>query len=243
MLKITVEDQVLQDGLRHLAERDIRWAAKDALDATAQDVLKHVQDRMDEVFDRPTRSTKTAFRVINAHTSTLEAQVLEKDGKTGTAHRHYLKVQEFGGQRGQTGLEGLLSSRLAYDGHIQAAVPAGGAKLDAYGNWSTGERNQALSAVQAQRDQTANTTERSRRRNRKRAGFFVPREGSKLSPGIWKRNPDGSIQKILHFTTIAPVYDQRLGLFDGAAEVYADRLPFHLKRTLAKKVSRRRSGA
>ncbi|RJL13700.1 hypothetical protein C9E82_13305 [Paracoccus siganidrum] len=240
MLKITVEDQALQDSLRHLAERDIRVAATWALNDTASDVLQHVQDRMDEVFDRPTRFAKNAFTVRGARPTKLEAEVIERPS---VGRRHFLKVQEFGGQRGQTGLEGLLSARLAYDGHIQAAVPAAGAKLDAYGNWSSGERNQALSAVQAQRDRTANTTDRSRRRNRKRAGFFVPREGSKLSPGIWKRNPDGSIQKILHFTTVAPVYEERLGFFDGAAEVYADRLPFHLKRTLAKMVSRRASGA
>lgn len=240
MLKITVDDADLQEGLRVLAERDIRVAATWALNDTAADVLQHVQDRMDEVFDRPTRFTKNAFTVRGARPTRLEAEVIERPT---VGKRHYLKVQEFGGARGQTGLEGLLSSRLAYDGHIQSVTPASGAKLDAYGNWSGGERNQALSAVQAQRDSTANTTAASRKRHRKRAGFFVPREGSKLSPGIWKRNPDGSIQKILHFSTVAPVYEERLGFFDGAAEVYADRLPFHLKRTLAKMVSRRSAGA
>lgn len=239
MISITVEDRQLRAAMRGLAEKDIRWAAKWALDDTAADVLLHVQDRMDEVFDRPTRFTKNAFMVRKAHTRDLEAQVVERPS---VGKRHYLKVQEFGGRRGQTGLEGLLSARLAYDGHIQAAVPASGAKLDAYGNWSTGERNQALSAVQSQRDQTSNTTARSRGRNRKRAGFFVPREGSKLSPGIWRRNPDGSIQKVLNFTMTPPVYEERLGFFDGAAEVYAARLSVHLKRTFAKMASRRGSG-
>ena len=123
-----------------------------------------------------------------------------------------------------------------HDGIITAATPASGAKLDAYGNWSSGQRNQALSAVQAQRDKSSNTTatSRNRKRKRKRAGFFVPRANSKLSPGIWKRDPDGSISKVLHFTRGMPVYDERLGFFDGAAEVYQARLPEHLARTIAK---------
>ncbi|RJE84021.1 hypothetical protein [Paracoccus onubensis] len=240
MLKIAIEDRQLRKNMRQLAERDVRWAAKFALDDTAVDVLTHVQDRMGEVFDRPTRFTKNAFMVKKAHTRDLEAQVTERPS---VGRRHYLKAQEFGGQRRQTGLESLLDARLGYDGIISAVTPAGGAKLNAYGNWSTGERNQALSAVQAQRDATANTTKRSRRRNRKRAGFFVPRAGSKLSPGIWKRNADGSIQKVMHFTRAIPVYDERLGFFDGAEQVWRDRLPLHLRRTIGRAVDRMHSRA
>jgi len=66
----------------------------------------------------------------------------------------------------------------------------------------------------------------------------VPREGSRLSPGIWKRNPDGSIQKVLHFTSAAPVYQRRLGFFDGAEEVWRRNLPLHLRRTIDRMVAR-----
>lgn len=235
MLEISVDDRQLRANMRNLSEREAGWAGKFALDDTAADVLTHVQNRMDEVFDRPTRFTKNAFMVKKAHTRTLEAQVLERPS---VGKRHYLKAQEFGGRRGQTGLEGLLTYRLAYDGIITAATPASGARLNAYGNWDTGERNQALSAVQAQRDKTTNTTAASRKRRRRRAGFFVPRQGSRLSPGIWKRNADGSIQKVLHFTRAMPVYDERLGFFDGAEQIWRDRLPEHLRRTLARAVSR-----
>lgn len=236
MLKLEVDDRELQASFKQLADRDIRIAATWALNDTAKDVLTHVQDRMDRVFDRPTRFTKNAFTVIGARPRDLEAQVIERPS---VGKRHYLKAQEFGGQRGRTGLESLLDARLSYAGIITAVVPAGRAKLDAYGNWSTGERNRALSAVQSQRDRTTNTTAKSSKRNRKRAGFFVPREGSKLSPGIWKRASDGTISKVLHFTSAMPVYTERLGFFDGAEEVYADRLPHHLRRTIAKMVARR----
>ncbi|WP_245894573.1 hypothetical protein [Paracoccus indicus] len=235
MLKLAINDADLQRNLRQLADKDARQAAAWALNDTAADVLTHVQNRMDAVFDRPTRFTKNAFMVWRAKPNSLEASVMERPS---VGRRHYLKMQELGGARGQTGLEALLSSRLAYDGIIQSAIPAEGAKLNAYGNWQTGERNQALSAVQAQRDDRTNTTATARKRHRKRAGFFVPKSGSGLSPGIWKRAPDGTISKVLHFSAVAPVYSERLGFQDGAAEVYRARLPEHLTRTFARMVQR-----
>ncbi|MFN3275457.1 MAG: hypothetical protein ACK41U_12355 [Paracoccus sp. (in: a-proteobacteria)] len=235
MLRISIDDADLQRNLRQLADKDARVAASWALNDTAADVLKHVQERMDDVFDRPTRFTKNALMVWRAKPNNLEAQVIERPS---VGRRHYLKVQEIGGQRGKTGLERLLGSRLAFDGIIQSAIPGKGARLDAYGNWSNGERNQALSAVRAQRDGATNTTAASSRRNRRRAGFFVPKPGSRLSPGIWKRAPDGSISKVLHFSAVAPVYDQRLGFQDGAEEVCRARLPEHLARTFERMVAR-----
>ena len=235
MLSITVHDRDLQAHLSRLSDRQIRIAASWALNDTARDVLAHVQSQMDEVFDRPTPFTKNAFTVRGATPNKLAAEVTERPS---VGRRHYLKVQEGGGQRGRTGLEGLLDARLAYDGIITAVTPAAGAKLDAYGNWSRGERNQALSAVQAQRDTTANTTKASRRRNRKRAGFFVPKAESRLSPGIWKREPDGTISKILHFTKAMPVYQPRLGFLEGAEQIWRQRLPDHLRRTIEKMAAR-----
>ncbi|MBD9528390.1 hypothetical protein IB235_16355 [Paracoccus sp. PAR01] len=235
MLKIAIDDRALQESLRTLSDRKIRIASSWALNDTAKDVLTHVQDRMAEVFDRPTRFTLNAFTIRGARPDNLEAEVKERPS---VGRRHFLKVQEHGGARSRTGLEGLLDARLAYDGIITAVTPASEARLDAYGNWSTAERNQALSAVQAQRDKTTNTTSASRRRNRKRAGFFVPSAESQLSAGIWKRASDGTISKVLHFTRAMPVYGQRLGFFDGAADVYQARLPDHLRRTIEKMAAR-----
>lgn len=235
MLKVWADDTGLMRNLHQLADKDIRRAASWALNDAADDVLKDVQSRMDQVFDRPTRFTKNAFMVRKAGPNRLEAVVTERPS---VGRRHYLKTQELGGQRGQTGLEALLSSRLSYAGIIQSVMPAGGARLDAHGNWSNAERNQALSAVQSQRDATTNTTADARKRKRKRAGFFVPREGSALSPGIWKRSADGTISKVLHFSAVAPAYTKRLGFFDGAQEVWERNFPHHLRRTIGRMVER-----
>lgn len=235
MLKISIDDDQLQRNLRQLGDKDARQAVVWALNDTADDVLKHVQARMGEVFDRPTRFTRNAFMVWRAKPNSLEAEVMERPS---VGRRHYLKAQELGGARGQTGLETLLSSRLAYDGTIQSVIPAGGAKLDAYGNWSNTERKQAVAAVQAQRADAASAAPDTRKRKRKRAGFFVPKAGSGLSPGIWKRATDGAISKVAHFSAVAPVYTQRLGFQDGAEEVYRARLPAHLIRTFDRMAAR-----
>lgn len=238
-LTLKLDADAFLSGAERLGERDVRQAGAWALTDTAQDVLEHIQDQMDQVFDRPTRFTKNALMVWRATPRTLEASVVERPS---VGRRHFLKVQETGGTRPQTALEKLLDDRLAYAGDLRAAVPAAGAKTNAFGNWQVGERNRALSAVQAQRDGTANTTAASRKRNRKRAGFFVPRKGSKLSPGIWRRDRDGGIEKVLHFTALAPHYEARLGFLDGAETVRADRLPVHLDRILTRMAAKAAGG-
>lgn len=233
MLTIRIDNEALQRNLRQLGGRDAKQAAVWALNDTAADVLKHVHDRMDQVFDRPTRCTKSAFMLWRAKPATLEAEVMERPS---VGRRHYLKAQELGGERGQTGLERRMASRLSATGQMQAAVPASGARLDAYGNWASAERKQAVDVVTSAAP--APTAAPTGRRQRKRAGLFISKPGSNLSPGIWKRAPDGTISKVMHFTSVAPVYSERLGFEEGAAEVYAARLPDHLARTFERMVRR-----
>lgn len=42
-----------------------------------------------------------------------------------------------------------------------------------------------------------------------RAQYFVPRPGSKLSPGIWERRGKRTLRKVMHFTTAVPTYTPR----------------------------------
>lgn len=222
---------------RKLDAAQVPMATVWALNDTAQDILTHVQDRMDVVFDRPTRFTKNALMVWRATKARPQAEVKERPS---VGKRHFLKVQEGGGPRPMTGLEKMLTSTLAWGGQLSAVVPAAGAKLNAYGNWSPGERNQAVSAIKGFREvgYTANATAASTRRNKgKRAAFFVPRESSKLSAGIWKRTGSGKrekISKVAHFIDTAPQYQERLGFYDGAEEIFAERFPQRFAEAFAK---------
>lgn len=232
MLKLDIDVDDLARGLNAVERKQLPIATVWGLNDTAKDVLDHMQDRMTVVFDRPTRFAKNAFMVWRANKATMTAEVKER---LSVEDRHFLKVQERGGARGKTGLERLIDSRLPYDGQILAVVPAAGAKLNAYGNWSPGEQKKVLSAVQSQRDVSTNSTAASKARNKTRVGYFVPRAGSKLSPGVWKRSgKKGSLSKILHFTTAMPTYDKRLGFYDGAEDVFAARFPVNFARAFQK---------
>lgn len=236
-LRITAASmRQFRSDIARLSGRDARLAATFALNDTAADVLAHVRKQTAEKFDRPTPFALNAFTIRGARPNRLVAVVAERPS---VGRKHFLKVQEAGGARPRTGTEHALQTRLNYSGIIDYVASASGARLDAYGNWSSGERNQALSAVQAQRDEKQNTTAASRKRNKRRAGYFVPRTNSKLTPGIWRRDLDGSVTKVLHFLSSAPRYQAVFGFYDGVEEVYLDRLPVHLTRTLSKMIARR----
>lgn len=231
-LTIQIDDRAFLRQLTNLEIVQLPFAGAMALNDTAYDALKHIQQRMDVVFDRPTRFTKNALFVWRANKNNLEAQVKERPSM---GPRHFLKVQEAGGARPQTGLEKLMASRLAYAGILAAVVPASGAKLDGYGNWSPGERNVVLSSLGAQRDVRSNTTAASKKRKPNRAKYFVPTSG--LAPGVYKRDGSAAPVKVLSFLTSLPSYTKRLGFYEGTAEIWEARLPIHLRRRLDEAVA------
>ena len=230
MVNFSMDVATLLRGLNDLDNRQLPQIKVWALNWTADDALKAVQDRMKVVFDRPTRFTLNAFQVWRATKSTLEAAVQERPS---VGRRHYLKIQERGGPRPQTALERLMADRVATAGIIQAVIPVqgrfGGAKLDAHGNWSPGERNRALSQLGAQRDVRANETARSRARNPGRARYFVPKHG--LAPGIYRRDKPGDVPvRVAAFTQAAPTYEKQLG-FEGEVErVYREKIGQNVRR-------------
>lgn len=238
-IDFAITPQSLRDFQRavdRLVERDAKIASTWALNDTAPKVVSHLQERMRLVFDRPTPFALNAFRIRGARPTDLTITVMERPSAD---RRHFLKVEEAGGARPQTGTERALQYNLKYGGAVSFGVPASGAKLNQYGNWQAGERNQAMSGVQARHDPKMNTTKESRKRYRKRAGYFVPREGSKLSKGIWKRDGGGDITKVMHFLDRAPRYTPLLGFYDGVEKVYRDELPKQIRRAFEKMIARR----
>lgn len=190
-----------------------------ALNDMAFTVLGANKDLMARVFDRPTPYTLRAFRVKKATREDLSAMVLRKDM---AARRHYLEVQSAGGRRPQTGLERLMRSRLKYSGLIQSVLPTKNFRTNRYGNMAQGRVQQMLASVKAQGDHHQNATARSKARARgKRAEYFVPREESRLSPGVYERR-GRRIRKMLAFSQSAPRYPDRFPMEDHAEEVARD---------------------
>lgn len=206
-------DRLVQQ-LDSVQARQIPYALSRALNDTAQDVVEAERQHMGSVFDRPTRWTLNAFRVERSSKSNLVATV---ERKSAVGRRFYLEVQAEGGARPQTGLERAMGYRLKYAGQIVAVTPAAGMRLTAAGNMSPAMVSRVMSAVQVQLDQHQNTTAASRKRNKTRAQYFVPRPGSKLSPGIWERRGKRTLRKVMHFTTAVPQYAPRFR-FDEVAD-------------------------
>lgn len=218
-------------ALREVTSSQLPFAMSRAMNDTAYDGLAAMQDEERAVFDRPTPWALNAFMVWRADKRTLQASIRERPS---VGRRHFLKVQNTGGARPQTGLEGLLSAKVAITGPFAAAVPTGAARRDAYGNWSAGERNQVLSGIKAQRDVRSNSTAASSKRSRAkgRAQYFVPRPGAGLSPGIYRREGRKAV-KIVNFTASMPSYSRRINFemtaLDRAGQVFAN----HFRRRMA----------
>jgi len=227
LLTITSNAVSFTKALEAVIAKQVPFATALALNDTATDVHADLVKRMSEVFDRPTPFTMGAFMIYRATKAALVSSV---ETKPQLGSRHYLRVEETGGPRRQTGFERLMGDRVAYAGVLQTILPADGAKLDAYGNWSKGERNQVQSAINAQRDPYSNMTKASFKRHGKRSRYFVPRHG--LTPGVYRRDRNGTLNIILAFSAVVPTYTPRLGFEENGHRVAATRFPRHFRKRL-----------
>jgi len=204
------------------AGRQLPFALAGALTSLAHEVRSAERKHMNEVFDRPTPYTLNAFRVMPARKDSLVAEVSHKDIRS---RNRYLEVEEAGGPRPMTGTERLISQRWA--GPMFAMIPTPAAQIDRYGNLRPSQRNRILSVLKVQRDSLSNETERSRKRAKRRVGYFVPRpsrsgEGG-LTPGVYERRGLG-IELVLLFLTKGPaVYRPRFRFFEVAQATAAAR--------------------
>lgn len=235
MLEVGVRMDAPVRRLSNIETRQLPFALSQALNDSAKEALELVQRQMDTVFDRPTPWTQNALMVWRATKETLEAQVKERPS---VGRRHYLKVQEFGGQRPMKGIERNLATRLPYEGIIGAVIPGDAAQMDAYGNWSRGQQNKILSALQAQADPFANTPSASgkRRKRKPRDIYFVPKPGQ-LSPGIWRRRDGFILDKVALFIDYQPQYQPRFEFYETAEASVRESLPRHFATRMAQAVA------
>jgi hypothetical protein len=219
MFDVTSTARDFERDLNDLARRQLPFALALAMNDTAARLLRLNRTRMARVFDRPTRWTMNAFHFVRARKARPVATIKRKDGARS---RHYLEVQDEGGTRPLGGWERQLDARLPYAGRVGYVVPTKHMRRDRHGNVSRAEMQRVLSNVQAQTNASANTTEGSRKRSRRSVAYFVPRPGSKLSPGVYRRR-DKDLAKVFAFDAKAPRYSARLD-FDRTMERGALRL-------------------
>jgi hypothetical protein len=194
--------------LDDVARRQLPYATMRALNKTAFEIQQDVYATMQRKFDRPTPYTLRSMRLERAtkHNLATAAVALKDDspGGKGTPWVRALGHQFTGGTREWTRFEGTLL-RVGILPRGLAAVPAAGARRNAYGNVSPGLLVQLLSYFHAFGEQgyranmSAARKAKLERRGQTRQGFatirgvayFVShgqmREGKTrhLAPGIW----------------------------------------------------------
>lgn len=209
-------------------KQQIPFATALAMTRTAQDVKTEEISVMKRVFDRPTNYTLNALAVRQAKKRDLIASVEFKEfaGK-GTPAKRFLNPHVHGGGRSHKRSERLLMSSALASGSGFTALGRS-APRDSHGNMSGRIYTRILSQVRASSDALANATGSKRSKaKRKVGGYFVPKPGGRLKPGVYQR--DGrNVKPILVFTR-APNYRKRFPFYETAASVVAARFDNHFK--------------
>lgn len=191
----------------HGAEKQVKFATRVALTRTGQKVLLAEQKEMRDIFNRPTPYTLSSLYLRPATGSDLSAEVKLKDfAAKATPASKFLAAQLKGGLRSAKRFERALQAIGALPPGYRV-VPGAGAKMDAYGNISSGQIVQILSFFRAfpeagyKANMTAATKARLARGTKKKLGFtyFVGRPGDRLPLGIYQRVAFG------HGSAIKPV--------------------------------------
>jgi hypothetical protein len=240
--------------LRDVPVGVLPYAAATALTRTARDGQKAIVDDMPRVFDKPTRYTLNATRLVPATKDNLVATVAVKDQGSGNGTRpeSYLLPEVEGGKRNEKRFE----RALRYAGVLtrgQYVLPAGGLKLDAAGNVSAATSREVIAALKGTKAASATrdyaTGKRLKKGRTLNNDLFIgqPKNGwGKAAPlragspeGVYRR--EGRRLRLLFLiTSQAPTYRRRLD-FDGTvATVVRERFAAEFERAATDILNRRR---
>ncbi|HZF97083.1 MAG TPA: hypothetical protein VEY92_02360 [Pseudoxanthomonas sp.] len=248
LIKVDVDrGNLLAREFTELERRNLPFALRQAVNATAFAVRQRWAEIASKVFDTPTPLTIKAAQYHKATFARPYAEIFIRDeALNGTPPAKYLQAQVAGGERARKGLEVLLQGQ----GCMPAgtfAVPGKGASLDAHGNLKRSQINQVLSQLGTRRDALQNESDTSRDRRRRRSAkrgtrggefFSINKRRGRLLPGIYERISTGfgSALKSLFVFVRAARYTPRYDLLGAAQKIFERQLPFHFKRELDKAV-------
>lgn len=245
---------VMGDLLKALesAQSQIPFATAKGLTDTIKDVRDAELQEMRKVFRAPSPYTLRSLYLRPATKARLEAVTWLKDG---SRPEHYLLPQIKGGGRPLKRFE----KRLVMNGLMrpdQRAVPAAGARLDAYGNMSRGQIVQILSQLRTavvQGDFSNATNSKRSRAKRQAVAYFVSHgTGSRragyqgvrgrgamyeqhLPAGVWARHQfawGSAVKPVLMFVNGAK-YSPRFDFFGVAERTIKARLPINMGNAVA----------
>lgn len=228
-MKVRITADGLDDALAALAKLGDGLAPRalaDALNHSANQARQALRTEMENIFEpKPTPWVLNSIRILHAKPSAApEAALWVQDqaaGKNPFTAEDYLLPQVEGGERIKRRSEGYLrESGILPAGRF--VVPAGGARLDAYGNIQKGHMMQILSGLKAMKllgsDGAATSSKRSLRKGNALA-FFVLKRG-KTPIGIAERRGKNVVM-VLAFVR-QPQYRARFKFHDVVRRVAED---------------------
>lgn len=223
-----------------IQKQQLPYASALALTRTAQYARRQVIAEMRRDFDRPKPITvneergplylKTAsYKRANDY---AEVRIKDTSFKSDPPLA-WLSPEVRGGARIEKRSEYLLrKAGLLPNGYY--AVPGAGARMDKYGNMSTGQVQQILAALGGSRDTQQNASVRSKARNKAIGTYFLAsrtrRATSHLAEGVWQRSGLATVKPVLVFVKGAPRYRKRISFFETCDQVARFRFPieFHV---------------
>lgn len=225
--------------LEDIYKRQIPYATSQALNDTVENIRDYHRMILPIIFDRPTRYTLNALRVlkVDKRFGGLRAGIFFKESnRNGT---HYLRPQVEGGVRPKKAFERWLIAKGIMHSN-EYAVPASGLKVDASGNVPIGIITSILSQLQAGSDATQWETKTSRKRNSKtRSRYFLSVEGSRLRRGIWRRKGKDTIEPVFIFVG-AVTYRKRYDFYGISEDRAASFFPAHFEEWMRKGIADQR---
>lgn len=204
-------------------EKDqLPFATAKALTATGQKVKAAITESIKRSFDRPTNYTMNSVFLSPATKTKLVAEVnLKNWASKGAPPSVYLAPQVYGGPRQPKNSEKIMRKAGVLPGGM-FWVPGSGATFDRFGNISTGQIIQVMSALKTfpETGYLANRSSRlSARTNKNASNFFVGKPaGGYLPLGVYYRTKSG-LKPIMIFVN-QPNYNKQLPFFETAQSVY-----------------------
>ena len=202
-----------------------KQAAVRALNDSAFNTRKHLQEQMQTKFDRPTKFIQNSILYKKANVAdekpTAKVYVANEPIGKGANPTNIMTPEILGGYRKYKRFEKALRYKNLLPAKMYA-MPGRDAKLDQYGNISGAWIVRILSTLQAfnETGYLANETVRSRLAKKKALDLFVIREykQGELEPGIYQRQKNKVKQLIKFIRT--PKYSERFQMYKLASEFF-----------------------
>lgn len=233
-IRITADTRNLNRKMSNLIGRQLPFAVSRALNQTAKDLIQANKQDMKMRFDRPVSFTLNAYYFMYAKKGDTSVTIQRKSMQ---AKKHYLEVQEAGGQRSMKGFEKNFMYNLAYSGPISYITPTDKAPKLSNGNMSMGFLRKVEAQLRTASDPAMRAnTQKPRSRKARGKQYFVPDIthplGQGRSAGVYERTPAGNVKKVLNFVTSAPQYTKRTRFHQNMPRWASKILPGKLRSSL-----------